>query len=203
MEADRRRRRVMATGPNNSKAACTSSVRQTQRDVCIVDFTAEPAGGMRQRQRCDTRLVIEQTSCLGVTLTELLVTVAIVAILAAIAAPTYVSQIQSARRVDAQTALVANAQFLQKVYTETGCFNPGRDRDCTPPNDDAGITLPIIESPVDGDRKYYDHALQELTRTGFTLTAGPKGAQRDDHCGLLGLDHLWRRTPAETRCWRR
>lgn len=144
-----------------------------------------------------------RAASLGLTLTELMVTVAIVAILATIAAPTYVSQIQSARRVDAQTALVENAQFLQKVYTETGCFNPGPDRDCTPPNEDAGISLPIIESPMDGDRKYYDHALESLTRTGFKLTAGPKGAQTDDQCGVLALDHLWRKTPAESRCWRR
>jgi type IV pilus assembly protein PilE len=139
----------------------------------------------------------------GLTLTELLVVVAIIGILAAIASPVYLSQVQSARRVDAQTALLENAQFLQRVYTETGCFNPGPDRDCTSPNADAGIALPVTESPVDGNKKYYDHAVQGLTRTAFKLTATPKGPQQDDICGALTLDHLRQKKPSDSRCWRR
>lgn len=61
----------------------------------------------------------------GFTLIELMITVAIVAILAAIAYPSYQSQIRKSNRAVAKTALLTYAQFLEKCYTQnsvyTGC----------------------------------------------------------------------------------
>ncbi len=64
----------------------------------------------------------------GFTLVEVVITVAIVGILAAIAYPSYISQIQKVRRADVQTVLMQNAQYLQRIYTQTGCYNPGSAR---------------------------------------------------------------------------
>ena len=139
----------------------------------------------------------------GLTLIELLVTVAIVAILAAIAYPSYTEYVQRARRTDAQGAMLENAQFMQRLYTETGCFNPGADRRCAAPNSDAGVTLPIVESPLDGSTKYYDHSVQGLSAIGFTLRAAPKGAQASDRCGTMTLNHINQKTPSGTQCWRK
>ena len=139
----------------------------------------------------------------GFTLIELLVTVATLAILAAVAYPSYVEYVQRARRTDAQGALLENAQYMQRLYTETGCFNPGADRRCASPNTDAGVTLPIVESPQDGGTKYYDHSVQNLTATTFTLRATPKGAQSSDPCGVMTLNQVTQKTPSDVRCWRK
>jgi len=143
------------------------------------------------------------TTTAGVTLMELLITMAVVAVLSAIAYPSYITQVQKARRADAQGAILENAQFMQRLYTETGCFNPGADRDCAPPNNDAGATLPIVESPADSGTKYYDHSLQNLTAMSYTLRAAPKGPQSDDRCGVMTLNHVRQKTPSDPVCWRK
>lgn len=138
----------------------------------------------------------------GFTLVELLITVAIVAILAAVAYPTFLDQIQKARRVDAQAAMLQNAQFLERVYTETGCYNAGADNTCAT-SADAGVTLPIAESPLDDSTKYYDHTVQNLTATAFTLRAVPKHAQTDDKCGTMTINQVGQKTPGGSECWRK
>ena len=58
----------------------------------------------------------------GFTLLEALVVVAIIAILAAIVAPTYHRHILNARLKEAKTVLVKNAQFLERYYTQNARF---------------------------------------------------------------------------------
>ena len=64
----------------------------------------------------------------GFTLIELLIAVAIVGILAAIAYPSYLEQIRKTRRADAEAVLMQAAQFMERVYSEAGCYNPGSGR---------------------------------------------------------------------------
>jgi type IV pilus assembly protein PilE len=116
----------------------------------------------------------------GFSLVELMIAVAIVAILAGIAYPSYRDQIERSRRTDAQTVLMQAAQFMERIYTENGCYNP--DDSCTG-TDLGGVTMPYTKSPIDGDETYYAITLTALTRNSFTLRATPQGSEAG--AGLL------------------
>ena len=76
----------------------------------------------------------------GFTLIELMITVAIIAILAAIAYPSYTQYVRRAHRADAKTALLSNAQFLERNYTESNLYHktdPDNDGD-----DDSPYLIP-------------------------------------------------------------
>jgi type IV pilus assembly protein PilE len=82
-----------------------------------------------------------------------------------------------------------NAQFMERLYTESGCYNPGDDGVCNTA-DDESPDLPLPNSPIDDGTKYYDVSLASVTASTFNLTAEPKNAQSDDDCGKLTLNHL-------------
>lgn len=119
----------------------------------------------------------------GFTLVELLIAVAIVAILAAIAYPSYRNQIERSRRADAQTVLMQAAQFMERIYTENGCYNP--DDSCSAANNPGGVTMPYSKSPIDGNEAYYAIAVTELDRNRFVLRATPQGSEAG--AGLLEI----------------
>jgi len=108
----------------------------------------------------------------GFTLIELLVAIVIVAILAALAYPSYRSQIQKTRRVDAQGVLMQGAQFMERRYTEDVSYTV------------AGF--PFTKSPIDGSTSYYTISvalrMNGAVPIGFTITAtanpnGPENGQ--------------------------
>jgi len=131
---------------------------------------------------------------LGFTLIELMIVVAIVAVTAAIALPSYQSQIQKTRRGVAQADLVELAAFMQRFYTENNRFDEDRAA--------VDVGLPFDESPQDGADKYYDLSLTAVARASYTLSAVPKGGQSDDPCGTLTLAHTGAKTHSSgSECW--
>ncbi len=115
----------------------------------------------------------------GFTLIELMVTVAIVGILAGVAYPAYQSQIRSTRRADAQADLMQLASFMERFYTE----NSGYDLDT------AGnpVVLEFTQSPQSGSNIAYNLTLNTVNQTSYTLRATPVNAQAGD--GYLELLH--------------
>lgn len=131
----------------------------------------------------------------GFTLIEVMIVVAIVAILAAIAYPSYIEHVKRAHRADAKTALLENAQFLERNFTESNVYNK------TSAN--ADITLPQTQSPASGTAIYTVSATT-LSATAYRLTATPVvgGSMDGDSCGNFTLSNLGvKGTVAE--CWRR
>lgn len=122
----------------------------------------------------------------GFTLIELMITVAIVAILAAIAYPSYIEHVRRAHRADAKTALLNDAQFLERNFTESSAYN--KDAAGTNITD---ASLPHTQSPSSGTAVYTLSATT-LTATTYTLTATPvnPGPMAGDACGALTLTHL-------------
>ena len=58
----------------------------------------------------------------GFTLIELMVVLAVAAILSAVALPSYQGQVAKGRRADGKQALVELAHKLERFYTERGTF---------------------------------------------------------------------------------
>ena len=126
-----------------------------------------------------------KTSKKGFTLVELMVVVAIVAILVALALPSYTRYVRKANRGEAQQLLVnwSNNQEIWRASHTTYASN-------------ANIAAPTHDK--------YDFSVANISATTFTITADPKGDQVKDKqltvdCDPLTLDQSNTKTP--TVCW--
>lgn len=109
----------------------------------------------------------------GMTLMELMITVAIVALLASIAYPSYREQVLKSHRSDAKAALMQAAQAMERCYTRTNSF---ADAACTG----------LVVAAVPGGR--YQLSVAAPNATTYTLTATAQGPQTaDTRCGDLTL----------------
>lgn len=128
----------------------------------------------------------------GWSLVELVVVLAIVALLAAVAWPAYADHVTRARRLRAQLDLMEATQFLQRQWAARGSF---RD-----------LVLPdlLSQSPHDGVPAYRIRLEVDPQGTGYVLTAEPERAPGDDLCGVLTLDSTGRKGSAGpfSECWR-
>ena len=121
----------------------------------------------------------------GFTLTEVMITVTVVALLAVVAYPGYVGAVQKARRAEAKSALTDAAQRLERYYTENNRYLGARfcnsgDSVCT---DAVRIFAPASEN----GRYRLGFADGSPTAVTFTLVAAPQGPQADDPCGSFTL----------------
>lgn len=118
----------------------------------------------------------------GFTLVELMVVVVIVAILASIAIPSYREHIRRANRGEAKSALLEDAQFLERNRTATNKYSVN----ATDGLELTDANLPAAQSPKDGDARYTIHVVAEDAT--FSLTAVPTGGMVGDKCGTLKLN---------------
>lgn len=130
----------------------------------------------------------------GFTLIELMVTVAIIGILAAIAYPAYQDQIRKSRRAEAQSVLLNIAGRQQQFLLDTRAYATTLA--------DLGVTVPASVA------SFYTVTIDDVvnsstTPAAFTATATPLGGQAADKCGSPGTALTVNQSGAKTpdTCW--
>ncbi|MES2538441.1 MAG: type IV pilin protein [Pseudomonadota bacterium] len=119
----------------------------------------------------------------GFTLIELMITVVIIAILAAVALPSYQQYLIRGNRAAAQSQMMDIANRQQQTFLANRAYATKAELEST------GFTLPIEVSS-----KYtYDITVSTGTVPFFTVTFTPTGAQASD--GNLSLTSEGAKTP--------
>lgn len=141
----------------------------------------------------------------GFTLTELMIVVAIVGILAAVSYPSYLEHVTKTRRADAQTSLLDLAARMERHFAETNSY--------------AGATIATAAATdvlgsatsVEG---WYTLSITAQNASSYTVQATPLNAQGtgDTWCQSLTLNSLGAKgvangpagapTWAAAQCWR-
>jgi len=119
------------------------------------------------------------------TLIELMVTVAIVGILASIAYPSYQDSVMKSRRADAKGVLLGLANAMERHYTEINNYQGAAGTKSSPADTGTPWIYPI---PTETTR-FYTVTISTATAITYTLSAEPQGAQGGDKCGTLTLTH--------------
>lgn len=129
----------------------------------------------------------------GFSLIEMVIVVAILAILSAIAVPSYMRHVGKTNRVAAQACLAEYANYMERYYTGNLRY------DQTP----AGVANadPHLDCQLQIVRSYM--LVPATTSTTFTVTATPTEVQfrRDKQCGTLALNQSGARTAGTDGCW--
>lgn len=134
----------------------------------------------------------------GVTLIELMITVAVVAILASIALPSYNQYVVQSRRSEAKSSLLELSQFMERYYTTNSAYNKTSGATATSL---AASDLPYSSVPKDGGAAYYSIAVSSTSST-YTLTLSPTGVMAGDNCGNYTINQTGSHSPASnSSCW--
>ncbi len=133
----------------------------------------------------------------GFTLIELMVTVAIIGILAGIAYPSYQDSVRKSRREDAKGVLVGLANAMERRFTETYSYLGSAGTTATP----ADTGTPRSYTVPTTTATYYTITISAATASSYTLSAAPAGAQTDDSCGTLTLTQTGVKSPSTAGCW--
>ena len=126
----------------------------------------------------------------GFTLIELLSVVAIIALLMAIAYPSYLEQVRKANRSDAKAALTDAKARLERCLTVNSNYNTN----CAAATE--------LSSSYASDEEFYTISAN-ITAAAYTLSAtAVKAPQTEDaDCLTMTLSNLGQKTPDNDICW--
>lgn len=104
----------------------------------------------------------------GFTLIEIMITVAIVGILAALALPSYTSYVARGKRAEVRANMLEAAQFMERYYSANNQYG-----NATLPSRITSLSTYTISVTA--------------TSGSFTITAAPIGTMASDRCASLTL----------------
>jgi type IV pilus assembly protein PilE len=144
----------------------------------------------------------------GFTLVELMIVVAIIAIVAAIALPSYEESVAKGRRASAKSLLTESQAWMERFYSE----NYRYDKNVQDVALDNVALFPsfFTTAPKPGEGVAAYNITVTFTATAYTLTAVPLQA---DRCGTFAITHRGRKSvigstgfanmlEAARECWR-
>ena len=126
----------------------------------------------------------------GFTLVELLITVAIVGILAGVAYPSYTDFVTRSNRSEGQRELLRYANLQEQVFVDSRAYA----------SDMKGLGGSTVTIKTDSEN--YIISVSAQTTTTFTLTAAAQSPQTSDTgCTSLTVNELGTKSPST--CWER
>ena len=143
----------------------------------------------------------------GFSLIELIIVVAIIAIITSIAYPSYIENVVRGRRADTKAILLENAQFMERYFTENGSYK--NNISGTP------VSLPASTSTVPrgaaGAKIDYTITLDNLKQDTYRLVATRANNMASDACNDFTLTNLGVKgtvaAPTQSKtvdeCWRK
>ncbi|WP_272887738.1 type IV pilin protein [Caldimonas thermodepolymerans] len=138
----------------------------------------------------------------GFTLIELMIVVVVIAILAAIAYPSYQEHVVKSRRATAQACLLELGQFMERFYATNMRYDQTTGG--------AAVALPQTQCGRDLAGFYaFQFADEEPTAGTYEIEAVPQGAQAkgDTLCGTLSVNQRGEKKvgvegTAVSACWK-
>ena len=146
---------------------------------------------MKQTTHRHTRPFRRQRANAGFTLVELMIVLGIIAIISAVALPSYQESTRRTNRTDGMTTMLETAQTLERCFTTYGKY------------DNASCSV-LNGASIASPKGHYNIAVVS-TPTTFSLTATPQGSQvSDTKCANLTLENKGLKSATgttPTKCW--
>lgn len=132
----------------------------------------------------------------GMTLIELMIVVLVLAVIAAIATPSFLDQVRKARRSDAKQALMDVATRMEQYYQDNKGYPVGGNM----------LDIGYDNNPYESPEGHYNISFSAgPTTTTYTAQAVPKGDQaKDKTCQTFRIDNTGQKTVTKGNakdCW--